>query len=168
MFSAASESGSDVPFFLKGGIAFAEGRGEILQQIDRSLDFPVILINNGIHVNTGAAYSSLNRGYENVYTVEDLHRRKTELYSLLEELSEWKKYFINDFEKPVFQQYPELGKLKNELYSLGADFALMSGSGSSVYGVFKDALVSRSAADELKKRGNRVFLINMGRAENND
>ncbi|HOP29894.1 MAG TPA: 4-(cytidine 5'-diphospho)-2-C-methyl-D-erythritol kinase [Spirochaetota bacterium] len=157
LFSAASESGSDVPFFLKGGVAFAEGRGEILQQIDRNPALPVVLVNNGIHVNTGKAYSSLKRGYDDLYTLEELQRRKNELYSLLDEPTEWKNHFINDFEKPVFQQYPELEKLKNKMYDLGADFSLMSGSGSSVYGVFKDMQVSLSAAEELKKEGNRVF-----------
>ena len=161
LFSAAADSGSDVPFFLKGGVAFAEGRGEILQQIHRSLELPVVLVNNGIHVNTGMAYSSLKRGHDNLYTGAELQRRKNELCSLLDEPSEWKKYFINDFEKPVFQQHPGLEILKNQMYDFGADFALMSGSGSSVYGVFKDSQTSRLAAEELERGGNRVFLINM-------
>lgn len=168
LFSAASESGSDVPFFLKGGIAFAEGRGEVLQQIDRSIDLPVVLVNNGIHVNTGSAYSSLKRGCENLYSDADLRKIKNELEALLEKPAEWKKNFINDFEIPVFRQYPELGRLKNELYFLGADFALMSGSGSSVYGVFKEAPVAQTAAFELEKAGNRTFLINMGCRKIND
>ena len=168
LFSAASGSGSDVPFFLKGGVAFAEGRGEILQQIDYSLDYPVVLVNNGIHVNTGMAYSSLKRGYDNIYTAEDLQQRKNELYSLLGEPLQWKKYFIKDFEKPVFQQHPGLERLKSQLYDFGADFALMSGSGSSVYGVFKDYHSSRQAAEELERGGNRVFLINMECRKIND
>lgn len=162
LFSAASESGSDVPFFLKGGIAFAEGRGEILQQINKHLDLPVVLVNNGIHVDTGGAYSSLKRGTESFYNAVELMSRKKELSSCLDEPAEWKKYFINDFEKPVFARYPELKDLKQQLYNLGAEFALMSGSGSSVYGIFKEAGISQKAADVLKKSGNRVFLINMG------
>lgn len=168
LFSAASESGSDVPFFLRGGVAFAEGRGEILQQIDQVIDFPLLLVNNGIHINTGAAYSALNRGYGEPYSGRDIQLKKGEFESVLKDLSEWKKFFINDFEGPVFAQYPELGDLKNGLYDLGADFALMSGSGSSVYGVFRDNSAATTAYGELEKRGNRVFLINVGHQTIND
>lgn len=162
ILSAASESGSDVPFFLKGGVAFAEGRGEILQQIYHEIDYPVVLINNGIHVNTGIAYSSLERGYETPFSESDIILKKKELISVLKEPAEWKKIFINDFEKPVFNLYPELGRLKNELYDLGADFALMSGSGSTVYGVFNNIIDAKKASDILERQGNRVFVLAMG------
>jgi len=167
-YRAAAESGSDIPFFLKGGVAFAEGRGEILQQIEQNISLPVVLVNNGIHVNTGAAYKSLGRDYEEPYSETELLKMKKDLEILLREPSEWKKHFLNDFEKPVFQQYPELGRLKDSMYDLGSDFALMSGSGSSVYGIFKDAASSAAAANELEKMGNRVFLINTGCREIND
>ncbi len=159
-FSAAVESGSDVPFFIRGGTAFAEGRGELLEQIDWNFSFPALLVNNGIHVNTGSAYQSLNRGYDRVYSKSELHEKKTGLESALKDLSLWKDSFVNDFEIPVFRAYPELGVLKNELYDLGADFALMSGSGSTMYGVFKDEIVLKSAYEQLCEKGSRVFLIN--------
>lgn len=159
-FTAAAESGSDVPFFIRGGTAFAERRGEILEQIEWRLGYPVLLINNGIHVNTGAAYKSLNRGYEIVYTESELHEKKLKLESALKDITLWKDIFINDFEEPVFRANPALGVLKKELYDLGADFALMSGSGSTVYGVFMDKQVVKRAYEQLHVKGNRVFLIN--------
>ncbi len=168
MFSAAAESGSDVPFFIRGGVAFAAGRGEILEQVNQRIDYPVVLVNNGVHVNTGMAYKALKRGFESPFSDADISAKKNELETVLKDLSLWRKYFVNDFEKPVFELYPELGNLKNDLYDLGAEFALMSGSGSTVYGVFSDKEYSEKAFRELEKRGNRAFIINMGQQKIND
>ncbi len=161
LLSSASASGSDVPFFLMGGIAFAEGRGEKLSMIDRKIGFPVLLVNNGIHVNTGAAYSALGRGNQSRFSTPDILSMKSELESVLADISLWKRYFINDFEKPVFDMYPELRCLKDRVYDLGADFALMSGSGSTVYGVYKSSGAAESALRQLQKDGNIVFFTKM-------
>ena len=158
LYAAAEAAGSDVPFFISGGIAFAEGRGEILQKIECRVRHTVILVNNGIHVNTGAAYSALKRGLANPSPDFDAERRKREIRAVIPEISEWKNSFINDFEDAVFGMHPELAGLKRSLYRLGADFSLMSGSGSTIYGIFKEENMAEKAASELEKEGNRVFI----------
>jgi len=161
LFSAALSTGSDIPFFLSGGIAFAEGRGEILQQIEQEPGYYVLLVNNGIHINTGAAYSSLGRERELPVAMADMELRKARLETVLADISLWRETFINDFEGPVFELYPELGILKQSFYDLGADFALMSGSGSTVYGIFRDRMVAENSAKELESRGNMLILTKM-------
>lgn len=124
----ALELGSDCPFFITNEPHIGNGRGEKLKPIDVDLSgFSILLVNPKIHVNTGKAYALSNpKPWE------------VELEILLKhEISKWKDYVVNDFEKVVFTQYPEIEKIKLELYKLGAVYAAMSGSGSTVFGLFK-------------------------------
>jgi len=131
LISIALELGSDCPFFIDSVPAFAGGRGEILESCNNQLlhNYYMILLNPGININTGEAYhncrpamplQSLSGIIEN-YTPE-----------------KWKGLIINDFEDYVFKRFPLIGNLKEELYRSGAIFSLMSGSGSSVYAVFRN------------------------------
>lgn len=123
----ASELGSDCAFFVRSVPQLAKGRGEILTPINLSLQGKYIkVLNPGIHVSTKLAYSNVVLS-DRTYDWNDL---------TLEKLSEWKEDLRNDFEKTVFVEFPELVRIKRNLYDEGAVYACMSGSGSTMIGIF--------------------------------
>ena len=121
--------GSDCPFFLDPRTMMMEGRGEILTPLFLSVEeIYLVLLFPEIHVSTQDAYAGVNPAIPS-----------QQLKELIKEpLSRWEELIENDFEKSVFNRYPRLGSLKQELYSSGATFASLSGSGSSLYGIFKE------------------------------
>jgi 4-diphosphocytidyl-2-C-methyl-D-erythritol kinase len=121
--------GSDCPFFIDGVPSLASGRGEILTPVKHLLaGYYLVLINPGIGISTGEAYQNCSQG-----------NPLTSLKQLLERpVIEWKGNILNDFEDFAFKKHPVIGDIKKELYSSGAIFSLMSGSGSSVYGLFSE------------------------------
>jgi 4-diphosphocytidyl-2-C-methyl-D-erythritol kinase len=124
--------GSDCPYFLINKPCIASGRGEILEDIQLDLSsYKILVVNPAIHINTGWAFSVL-----------DTAGKITDLASVIKKpVSEWREIVFNDFEVPVFNAYPEIRSIKESMYSSGALYAAMSGSGSSVYGIFqKDAI----------------------------
>jgi 4-diphosphocytidyl-2-C-methyl-D-erythritol kinase len=124
--------GSDCPFFIINKPCFAAGRGEELDPITISLSaYKFVIVNPGIHVNTTAAFSGVTPGPP-VKSVREIVQKPIET---------WKDELINDFEKSVFEQYPEIESIKTRLYNDGALYASMSGSGSTVYGIFKKEYV---------------------------
>jgi 4-diphosphocytidyl-2-C-methyl-D-erythritol kinase len=125
--------GSDVPFFLEEGWAIGKGKGEILEHFEFDLPYQILIINPGIHINTGLAYKSLNRNDKPLPSLN----YKSLLSKAKENPSLFKEYFINDFEKPAFEEHPILLDIKNDLYDKGAIYASMSGSGSTMYGLFE-------------------------------
>lgn len=123
--------GSDVPFFLSGGIAHATGQGEILQPLEISLPFDILLVNAGIHIPTPWAYSAIARSTPRAPTdIVEALRRGIDNPELLQQ------GLVNDFEPAIFAAYPLLASIKARLYEAGATFALMSGSGSTIFGLF--------------------------------
>jgi 4-diphosphocytidyl-2-C-methyl-D-erythritol kinase len=123
------ELGSDCPFFIEGIPSFAEGRGEILTPVKPLAEgLYLLLANPGIHVNTGAAY--------NYCTPKPPETNLKELYNL--DISKWKNLIINDFEESIFTKYPQIAIIKKIIYEMGAVYSSMSGSGSTVYGIFKN------------------------------
>ena len=125
----ASQLGSDCAFFIKGGTQLCTGRGEILTPMSLSLSgYWIVLINNGTHVSTKTAF-------EKVIPLAD---RPTVLTHVSQPIAEWKTALQNDFERSVFATYPELAAIKSELYEKGAVYASMSGSGSTMYGIFHE------------------------------
>lgn len=130
----ALQLGSDCPFFMINKPAFAEGRGEILEPVQLDLSaYKFILVNPAIHINTAKAFSGVTPAPP-----------KKPLKEIIQQpIDTWKSELINDFEKSVFLQYPEIEKIKNKLYQTGAIYAAMSGSGSTIYGIFKkDAIAN--------------------------
>lgn len=120
--------GSDCPFFLLNTPQFAESRGEKMTPLSLDLsDFEIKIITSAIHVSTKIAFSNIQP------------RPATfDLSSLsINDIENWKHYVFNDFETTVFANYPQLKKNKQQLYDEGAVFAAMSGTGSTVYGLFK-------------------------------
>lgn len=140
----ALELGSDVPLFILPGTYFAEGRGEKLTSIDFETDLPVLIVNPQIHVSTKEAYQNLT-AKPAVYNLKDLSGTK------LSSNKEIIKNITNDFESYVFNRHPEVEKIKDDLYKSGAKFALMTGSGSTVFGVFENGLAAQRASDLLPK-----------------
>ena len=140
-----SESlGSDVPFFFTGQTAHATGRGEILESVVLPLPYSILVATPPIHVSTAWAYSSLKLAES---------RKGPSLKDLLtgstRDLKSLRSGLTNDFEETVFQKYPEIQKLKEKILSGGAELALMSGSGSSVFGLFSTAEKARALASSL-------------------
>lgn len=125
----AAQLGADVPFFLYGEPMLATGIGTDLQPFEIDLPYKIELITPPIHSSTVAAYRALD------YTKCDATRDLTEILSLPADT--WAKYLENDLEGPVFHLYPELRKIKEDLYENGAIYAAMSGSGSAVFGLFE-------------------------------
>lgn len=124
----AAQLGSDCPFFIKNSTQLATGRGEILKPINFNLrDYYIKLLNIGIHVSTKEAYS-------NVHFSDNIELDKI----ISKPIHAWQETLTNDFEKSVFLKYPELKKIKENFYDEGALYAAMSGSGSTMFGIFKD------------------------------
>jgi 4-diphosphocytidyl-2-C-methyl-D-erythritol kinase len=132
LISYALSLGSDCPFFILNQPCFATGRGEIMTALNISLSgYTLVLINPGIHVNTGWAFAQLkNEPVENRVSSNLLQH-------IQEPINNWRNTIVNDFENAVFKAHPAIADIKNALYSNGAVYASMSGSGSSVFGLFE-------------------------------
>lgn len=123
----ALQLGSDCPFFIKNTPSFATGRGEILEDCPVDLSpYLFILVNPGIHINTGWAFSQITPSAE-----KPLLKEIVQLPVAL-----WKGRLTNDFEEPVSRHHPEIGRIKTKLYEGGAVYAAMTGSGSTIFGLF--------------------------------
>ncbi len=122
----AAQLGSDCPFFIENKPKLATGRGEILKPVDVSLSGEyLVLVNPGIHIGTKEAYEGVKPGKPDV-----------ELKAVIADKSRWKSELKNDFEASIFPAHPELEDIKVQLYASGAYYASMSGSGSSMFGLF--------------------------------
>jgi len=120
--------GSDCPFFIINKPCFAWGRGEMMQPLQLDLNgYWIVLINPGIHINTGWAFGNI-KPKTPTQSLRDLIKNPIET---------WKETIFNDFEQPVMETHPLIGTIKTALYKQGAVYASMSGSGSTVFGIFK-------------------------------
>ncbi|HEX2970258.1 MAG TPA: 4-(cytidine 5'-diphospho)-2-C-methyl-D-erythritol kinase [Bacteroidales bacterium] len=127
--SIALSIGSDCPFFLSGAPSYATGRGEILEPVDSFLKgHYIVLMNPCLHVSTREAYA----GCAPAQHIDKLREL------ILLPVNEWKNRISNDFETYAFAKYPVIKKIKEMLYVSGAIFSQMSGSGSSVFGIFSE------------------------------
>lgn len=123
--------GSDCPFFWSNKPAFVFGRGEQMRALELDLsNYHFVLVNPNIHVSTKEAYAGVSPKNPPI----DL--------AMLEwlDVSDWKDLVKNDFEDSLFPSYPEIAAIKSKLYELGATYASMTGSGSTVYGMFSSAI----------------------------
>ena len=136
----AAKIGSDVPFFLSPFPSFASSRGEVLEQIDFNIDYSIFLINPGIFVSTKWAYEKVTPAKPDLSLLELYRRGKLKLEN-------FREFIKNDFEKPVMEEFQAIRKLKDEIYEMGADFALMSGSGSSLFAIFKNPVLAAEAKE---------------------
>lgn len=123
----AAQLGSDCAFFIQDAPQIGSGRGEVLSPTSVSLtgNF-LVLVKPAVHVSTAEAYAGV-KPYE----------RNEDVRSIVERPAvEWRDHLVNDFEASVFTKYPLIGEIKKELYASGALYASMSGSGSTVFGIF--------------------------------
>jgi 4-diphosphocytidyl-2-C-methyl-D-erythritol kinase len=124
----ALELGSDVPFFIQNLPCFAASRGEKMEKINFSIAKPILIVNPDIHVNTRWAFENITPKNP-ACSLREIDFKNTPV-------EKYKEIIVNDFEEVVFKNFPETGRVKEFLYFYGALFALMSGSGSTVYGIF--------------------------------
>lgn len=123
----ALQLGSDCPFFIKNRPVYATSRGEKMENLPLDLtSYKFVLVNPGIHVSTGWAFSHI------VPTAERASIR--EIIQL--PVESWQGKLTNDFEEPVIKKFSEIGEIKKTLLQQGAVYAAMTGSGSTVYGIF--------------------------------
>ena len=140
----AAQLGSDCPFFIVDHAQIASGRGEVLQPIDLTLKgYFLKVVNPGIHVGTREAYAGIQ--------FPDQTERVEDVLAL--PIEDWKDRLINDFEGSIFALHPELEAIKAKLYEEGAIYAAMSGSGSTLFGIFRvqPAMSFQDRKDYLEK-----------------
>lgn len=124
----ALELGSDCPFFIYNTPQFAQGRGEQMLPVSlpQLAGYSIQLVCPAVHISTKQAFGMITP-----------RKAITDLRTLPElPLAQWKDHIHNDFEAPVFMQHPELAVIKKQLYAGGAIYAAMTGSGSTIYGIF--------------------------------
>lgn len=139
----AARLGADCPFFITAEPSYAEGIGEILSPVnitDNNLEgYSLVVVKPQIAVSTKEAFSNITP-------------RKPQMCCreiVAQPIEIWKDALCNDFEESVFGIYPQLNDIKNRIYTLGAAYAQMSGSGSSLFGIFKSDVDEQSIKNEF-------------------
>jgi len=123
--------GSDCAFFIQNKPIFAKGKGDQFEKISVSLAGKhIVLIYPNLHISTKEAYEGITPKKPEVSVKEIINQ----------DIKDWKDRLTNDFEQSIFPKYPELKKIKEELYKLGAIYASMSGSGSTIFGIFENEM----------------------------
>ena len=141
----ASKLGADCPFFIRNKPVFAAGIGNEFRSLEVSLKgYYLVLVKPDVHVSTAEAYAHVVCQRWNVTLMEVMAMP----------LEKWREYLFNDFEISVFEAHPELAIIKQRLYDTGAVYAAMSGSGSTLYGIFK-------TKPELNFPDSRVFTLDL-------
>ncbi len=148
LFNIAGHLGSDIPFFLGAKTALATGRGEKLENLALELPYTILVVYPDVHVSTKWAYQNLQ---------PSSYQRENERAPSLKEI--WlegsidliRNHVRNDFEPTIFPSFPVIGEAKEMLYSNGAAFALMSGSGSCVFGLFSNRETALACVERLPK-----------------
>jgi 4-diphosphocytidyl-2-C-methyl-D-erythritol kinase len=125
----AARLGSDCAFFISDLPRLGNGRGEVLSPVSVSLKGKfLVVVKPDVHVSTAEAFAGIRPGTTSV-SIKDVIEGKP--------IHEWKHFLKNNFEEFVFQKHASIAKIKQELYNQGATYASMSGSGSSVFGIFE-------------------------------
>ncbi|MEO8853703.1 MAG: 4-(cytidine 5'-diphospho)-2-C-methyl-D-erythritol kinase [Ginsengibacter sp.] len=127
LFEYALLLGSDCPYFLLNKPAFATGRGEIMEEINLSLsEYKILIVNPGIHISTKELFAGISPSFP--------QKRISQI--ILQPIETWKNELVNDFEMSAFSKYPSLKKIKENMYASNAVYASMTGTGSTVFGIF--------------------------------
>lgn len=131
MENYAARLGADCAFFIQNQPVFATGIGNVFERIRLSLaNYKLVLVKPDISVSTKEAYAHVQPKHPEV-SLKEIVQQPVET---------WASCMKNDFEDSVFQLYPEIAAIKDKMYDLGAVYASMSGSGSAVFGIFKEAI----------------------------
>ena len=151
----ASKIGADVPFFIRGSIQLGEGIGDRLTPLKINIKGKYLIIIPEVIINTFWAYSQFKKNLDSSLSsinFAGLSIGKTISLDML-------KLFENDFESIVVPTYPEIGKIKEKLYALGARYASLSGSGSTVFGIFNDDVSLNNAFSYFSPKY-KTFITN--------
>ncbi len=151
--------GADIPYCLGSGYALCEGIGEIVANIKGNLKYWVFVANCGIKINTGAAYNALQRNSNSVLTESEIEEKKVLFKEGIKKgnINGFKSILKNDFEYPVFSEHPELKDLKHMISEYKPEYTTMTGSGSSIIGLFKNKKDAQSAEQGLRDKA-RVLI----------
>lgn len=154
LMEVAAKVGADVPFFVANTPAWVKGFGDIVEPDPaplKSFDgWSLVLVCPQVHVSTAWAYSAWDKMEKSAKILTTSARQDSNKSAASLNL-------YNSLEVPVFSRFPQLAETKEKLYSLGADYALMSGSGSSIFGLFRSEKLAKSASEACKSQGFRVF-----------
>lgn len=124
----ALQLGSDCPFFILNKPCFATSRGEVMEEIALDLSaYQFVIVNPKIHIGTGWAFGNINPAVP-TRSIKEIIKQP---------INTWKDDLVNDFELPAINHYPVIGVIKAELYKQGAIYSSMTGSGSTVFGIFE-------------------------------
>lgn len=148
----AASIGADVPFFLSNAkAAIASGIGEELTPFDLDLSMTILIVfDPTIQVSTREAYAGV--------AMNPVATNYNELLKDTEDVRDLKDYLRNDFEPTIFVKHPKLAAIKQSLYDRGASVALMSGSGSALFGLFEDVDVANEAKRQFDAEDLKAFL----------
>ena len=127
----ARRLGADCSFFIYNKPMIATGIGDVLKPVDLDLEqYNFVIVKPGFSISTAEAYSLIKPKHRDI-----------SLESLISlPLEQWKAAVKNDFERALFPRYPQLARIKQRLYDLGAIYVSLSGSGSAIYGIFNDTI----------------------------
>ena len=151
----ASQIGADVPFFIRGSIQLGEGIGDRLTPLKINISGKYLIIIPDTEIDTSWAYSKFKNDLDSSILPINFASLSNEKTISLDKL----KFFENDFESIVVPTYPEIGKIKEALHALGAGFASLSGSGSTVFGIFNDDLSLDKASSYFSPKY-KTFIAN--------
>lgn len=153
--------GADVPFCLTGGTAICEGAGEIVTPLGVSPVGSVLVLNDGIQIDTGEAYRSLARPSGEASCSPDICNLSRERFrrAIAERRYDLLAGMVtNDFEEIAFRKYPALAEIKRDLISMGPEIAIMTGSGSTIIGIFADEAAAFMAKRRFAGKIRQVIL----------
>lgn len=137
----ARKLGADCPFFLENRAVYAEGIGDKMEAINLDLKgYWIVAVKPDIYISTAEAFRGV--------TPKEAEYDLREIVKL--PLEEWKDKIKNDFETSILPRFPIIGEVKEKLYRAGASYASMTGSGSVVYGIFKDEKEGSVALHEFR------------------
>jgi len=144
LLNYAAKLGSDCPFFIYNSPCIVEGRGEKITPIELDLSRKYLtLIYPHIHINTRVAFSKIIPSDKNI-NFKEINKL---------DIKEWQHIFVNDFEKPMCELFPELNNIISSLKDSGAEFVSMTGSGSAIYAMSNNTLY----VSNLNKSNNFIF-----------
>ncbi|MCH5235599.1 MAG: 4-(cytidine 5'-diphospho)-2-C-methyl-D-erythritol kinase [Muribaculaceae bacterium] len=148
----AAKLGADCPFFLENTPCFATGIGEELSPIELNLKgYTLLIVKPDVYVSTADAFAGITP------KKPDFDLRFLPYLPV----DDWKGKVVNDFETTVFAKHPDLRDLKQKLYDSGAVYASMSGSGSSIYGIYSDSETANAERERLKSTYQGIWLFGL-------
>lgn len=150
LIKISTKIGADVPFFIIKGTCLAEGIGEKLTKIENNTNPYILIYKPDFSISTKWAYENVNLNNKPKYNIENIVKNLMK--------SDYKfEGIFNYLEYVSISKYPEIETIKNKMKSLGATSSLMSGSGSSVFGIFDDEIKAKKALESFEK--NKTFLV---------